>query len=105
MPMSKLAKDRNVSTMTISRAVKELEKKFYFQGKSHILTDGSKALRLERCSKILRLLKTCQVPALRFFCDEKVFHVYAPLKPQERQADCRKKFELVPKFHSKHPAR
>ena len=57
-PMSKLAQKRSVSRSTISRAVKEdLGMKSYVRRVRNLLTTRSKALRAERCPKLLNHLK------------------------------------------------
>ena len=74
-PMSKLAQKRSVSRSTISRAVKEdLGMKSYVRRVRNLLNTRSRALRGERCPKLLNHLKH-KGRHVRGFVDEKKFVV------------------------------
>ena len=74
-PMSKLAQKRSVSRSTISRAVNEdLDMKSYVRRVRNLLTTRSRALRAERCPKLLNHLKH-KGGHVRVFVDEKKFVV------------------------------
>ena len=65
--MSKLAQKRRVSRSTISRAVKEdLGMKSYVRRVRNLLTTRAKALRAERCPKLLNYLKHKERTCPRF---------------------------------------
>ena len=73
--MSKLAQKRSVSPNTISRAVKEdLGEKSYVRRVRNLLTTRSRALRGERCPKLLNHLKH-RGGHVRVFVDEKKFFI------------------------------
>lgn len=70
-PMSVLAKKRNVSRMTVSRAVRDdLKLKSYKLYKRHILTEKMRATRFRNGTKLLNDLKS-NGGRLVFFSDEK----------------------------------
>ncbi len=71
MPMSHLAKNRSVSTATISRAVNEdLQMKAYKLYKRHILTDAIRAIRVDHGKRLVNDLKSHRGRII-FFSDEK----------------------------------
>ena len=102
--MSKLAKKRNVSRRTISRAVNEdLGMKSYIRRRRNLLTARSKALRVERCPKLLNHLKH-KGGHTRIFVDEKKFIVdEVPNRQNTRVVACDPS-EVPPVMQSKNPA-
>lgn len=82
-PPSLFANRRQVSTMTVSRCLKEDMKMKSFQfSKKHILTEAQKTRRLERCKELIDLLRSPGRSKLTYFSNEKVFNVDANFNQQ-----------------------
>ena len=76
--MTTLAKKRNVSLSTVSRAVnRNLGMTSYVQRRRHLLTAKAKAIRAERCPKLLSFIKHQGAGKTLVFVDEKKFTVDA----------------------------
>lgn len=103
-PMSKLAQKRSVSRSTISRAVKEdLGMKSYVRRVRNLLTTRSRALRAERCPKLLNHLKH-KGGHVRVFVDEKKFVVDEVANKQNTRILAFDPSEVPPVMQSKNPA-
>ena len=103
-PMSKLAQKRNVSRSTISRAVKEdFGMKSYVRKVRNLLTTRSRALRAERCPKLLNHLKH-KGGHVRVFVDEKKFVVDEVANRQNTRVIASDPSEGPPVMQSKNPA-
>ena len=103
-PMSKLAQKRSVSRSTISRAAKEdLGMKSYVRIVRNLLTTRSKALRAERCPKLLNHLKQ-KGGHVRVFVDEKKFVVDEIANKQKTRIIAFNPSEVPPVMQSKNPA-
>jgi len=102
--MAKLAKKRNVSPRTISRAVNEdLGMKSYVRRRRNLLTARSRALRMERCPKLINHLKN-KGGHVRIFVDEKKFIVDEVANRQNTRVIACNPSEVPPVMHSKNPA-
>ena len=100
-PMSKLAQKRSVSRSTTSRAVKEdLGMKLYVRRVRNLLTTRSKALRAERCPKLLNHLKH-KGGHVRVFVDEKKFVVDEVANKQNTRIIAFNPSEVPPVMQSK----
>lgn len=103
-PMSKLAQKRSVSRSTISRAVNEdLDMKSYVRRVRNLLTTRSRALRAERCPKLLNHLKH-KGGHVRVFVDEKKFVVDEVANKQNTRIIVFDPSEVPPVMQSKNPA-
>ena len=103
-PMSKLAQKRSVSRSTISRAVNEdFDMKSYVRRVRNLLTSRSRALRAERCPKLLNNLKHKggHVPV---FVDEKKFVFNEVANKQNTRIIAFDRSEVPPVMQSKNPA-
>ncbi|QQP54437.1 Transposable element tcb2 transposase [Caligus rogercresseyi] len=103
-PMSVLAKKRNVSWSTVSRAVKELNTISYKWCQAHLLTGKMKEVRLRRCKKVLNSLKSGTSPHLKFFSDEKIFTVDRSSNRQNDRWLAKTEKEVPNSFKTKNPA-
>ncbi|QQP40460.1 Transposable element tcb2 transposase [Caligus rogercresseyi] len=101
-PMSVLAKKRNVSRATVSRAVKELNIISYKRSQAHLLTGKMKEVILRRCKKVLNSLQSGTSPPLKFFSDEKIFTVDRSSNRQNSRWLAKK--EVPKSFRTKNPA-
>ena len=100
-PMSKLAQKRSVSRSTISRAVNEdLDMKSYVRRVRNLLTTRSRALRAERCPKLLNHLKH-KGGHVRVFVDEKKFVVDEVANKQNTRIIAFDPSEVPPVMQSK----
>ena len=103
-PMSKLAQKRSVSRSTISRAVNEdLDMKSYVRRVRNLLTTRSRALRAERCPKLLNHLKL-KGGHVRVFVNEKKFVVDEVANKQNTQIISFDTSAVPPVMQSKNPA-
>ena len=100
-PMSKLAQKRSVSRSTISRAVNEdLDMKSYVRRVRNLLTTRSRALRAERCPKLLKH----KGGHVRVFVDEKKFVVDEVANKRNTRIIAFDPSEVPPVMQSKNPA-
>ena len=103
-PMTKLAKNRNVSHRTIRRAINEnLGMSSYVRRRRNLLTTRSKAIRAERCPKLLCHLKN-KGGHVRIFVDEKKFIVDEIANRQNTRVIACDPSEVPPVMQSKNPA-
>lgn len=104
-PMTTLAKNRCVSVSTISRTVRnDLGMKSYVRQRRHLLTAKAKAIREERCPKLLSFLKHNGASKVVVFVDEKKFVVDAEVNRQNSRVIAVDPSEVPPVFHTKNPA-
>lgn len=103
-PISKLAKDRNVSDFVIRKAIKDdLGYMSRSRGVRHLLTEGNKLNRVSKGKKILNALKS-KGGYLKFFSDEKIFTVDASINRRNDRWICLDPDEVQPSMASKKPA-
>ncbi|QQP36165.1 Transposable element tcb2 transposase [Caligus rogercresseyi] len=102
--MSVLAKKRNVSRATVSKAVKELNIISYKCSQAHLLTGKMKEVRLRRCKKVFYSLKLGTSPPLKFFSDDKIFTVDRFSNRQNERWLVKTKKEVPKSFRTKNPA-
>ena len=102
--MKTLAKRRNVSRRTISRAVNnDLGMRSYVRSRKNILTTRSKVIREERCPKLLNHLKN-KGGKVRIFVDEKKFVVDEVSNRQNSRVIAYDSSQVHPVMRSKNPA-
>ena len=102
--MSKLAQKRSVSRSTISRAVNEdLDMKSYVRRVRNLLTNRSRALRAERCPKLLNHLKQ-KGGHVRVFVNENKFVVDEVANKQNTRIIAFDPSEVPPVMQSKNSA-
>jgi len=102
--INKLATDRNVSSMTISRAINnDLGYKCFKLRVRHLLTPAQKEIRLVRTKKIISSLKSTG-GYLRFFSDEKLFTVDRSFNRQNDRWICQDPEDVPMVYRSKNPA-
>ena len=102
--MSKLAQKRSVSRSTISRAVNEdLDMKSYVRTVRNLLTTRFRALRAERCPKLLNHLKH-KGGHVHVFLDEKNYVVDEVANKQNTRIIAFEPSEVPPVMQSKNPA-
>ena len=102
--MSKLAKKCNVSHRTIGRAVDEdLGMSSYIRRHRNLLTAHSRAIRVERCPKLLNHLKN-KGGHVCIFVDEKKFIVDEVANRQNTRVIACDPSDVRPVMQSKNPA-
>ena len=102
--MSKLAKKRNVSHRTISRAViEDLGMSSYIRRCRNLLIAHSRAIRVERCPKLLNHLKN-KGGHVCIFVDEKKFIVDEVANCQNTRVIAYDPSDVRPVMQSKNPA-
>ena len=102
--MSKLAKKCNVSHRTIGRAINEdLGMSSYIRRRRNLLTARSRAIRVERCAKLLNHLKN-KGGHVRIFVDEKKFIVDEVANCQNTRLIACDPSDVRPVMQSKNPA-
>ena len=103
-PMSKLAQKRSVSRSTISRAVNEdLGMKSYVRRVRNLLTICSRALRGEKCPKLLNHVKH-KGGHVRVFVDKKKSVVDEVANRQNTRLIVFDPSDVIPVLQSKNPA-
>jgi hypothetical protein len=103
--MTQLAKKRSVSLSTISRAVNhDLQMTSYVRTRRNLLTDKAKAIRAERCPKLLSHLKHKGASRTIVFVDEKKFVVDAQVNRQNSRVIVADPADVPPVFETKNPA-
>ncbi len=102
--LAKLAKSRNVSKMTISKAFrKDLKMKSYCSRRCCILTAKSKAIRIERRLMLLKHIKN-RGGAARIFVNEKKFVVDEKTNRRNSRVIAKSHQEVPAVMESKHTA-
>ena len=103
IPMSVLAKKRNVSRRTISRAINDLGYRSRTRGVKHLLTEAMKQVRFERGRHLLNVLKSSTAGQVRFFSDEKIFTVDRVINRRNDRWISDDASKVVPAMRSKKP--
>lgn len=104
-PMTTLAKNRNVSTKTVHKAVHEdLGMSSYVRRRRNLLTEKAKAIRAERCPKLLSFLKHKASSKILIWVDEKKFVVDAEVNRQNQRVIAFDPSDVPPVLQTKHPA-
>ena len=102
--MTKLSKKHNVSHKTISRAVNEdLGMSSYIRRHCNLLTAHSRAIQVERCSKLLNHLKN-KGGHVRIFVNEKKFIMDEVANCQNMRVIACDPSDVCPVRQSKNPA-
>lgn len=105
--LRRLAKDHDVSRKTISNCVKDLSLRSRVVPVKHLITNSCQKKRLERCHKILNILKHPMrgLDRIILFSDEKLFTVDSSTnRRNDRYLATSKRSDIV-RFRTKHPAR
>lgn len=104
-PMTTLARNHNVSTKTIHKAVHEdLGMSSYLCRRRNLLTEKSKAIRRERCPKLLSFIKHKAASKVIIHVDEKKFVVDAEVNQHNSRVIACDPSEVPPVLQSKNPA-
>ena len=102
--MTVLTKKCNISTMTVSRAVRlDLGYKSYALKVRHLLTEPQKVVSLQNFKKVLSSLKSTG-GHVRFFSDEKIFTVDRTINGRNDCWICVDPADVTASFTTKHPA-
>jgi len=100
--MTSLSKNRSLYVSTVSRAVNlNLNMKSYIRRRRNLLTAKAKAIRIERCPKLLSHLKHKGASKI---VDEKKFIVYALVNRHNARLIAIDPSEVPSVFHTKNPA-
>lgn len=104
-PMTTLAKNRHVSVKTIHKAVHDdLGLSSYVRRRRNLLTAKAKAIRAERCPKLLSYLKHKACSKILIWVDEKKFIVDAEVNRQNSRVIAADPSEVPPVLQTKNPA-
>ncbi len=103
--MAELARRRNISTSTISRAINiDLGYKSFRLRVRHLLTEAQKEARVSRCRGLLSSLRSSASGSIRFFSDEKLFNVDRTCNRQNTRWICQDPEDVPMVYRTKNPS-
>jgi hypothetical protein len=105
LSIRKHAKKLKVADSTVRKGLKMLGKKSLVRPPAPLLTDRLKQLRLERCKKLLNILKKSEpVPTVKIFSDKKIFTVDQVYNRRNDRIIVDQGIPSTPVNTTKHPA-